>query len=224
MALNNTIEKSKDKLKKIKLPVFNMQGEKVEDLTLASKIWGITPNEDVVHQVVVMQQANERQATSKVKNRSEVAGGGRKPWRQKGTGRARQGSIRSPQWRGGGVVFGPTTEVNYKKKVNKKVANLALRSALASKAQAKEVVILDQIKMEEISTKAMVAVLDALKISGQKTLIITDGKDNAITKSANNIEKTMVLENSKINVYDIINSNKLLLTKDTIKKIEEVLG
>ncbi|ATG97171.1 50S ribosomal protein L4 [Mesoplasma lactucae] len=206
----------------MKSQVLDIKGTKVKDIELNDSVWAIEPHDQAMFDAVIAQQASMRQATSKVKTRAEVRGGGRKPWRQKGTGRARQGSIRSPQWRGGGVAFGPTGERNYKLSVNKKVRALAMKSALSQKAKEDNLVIVDKFVFSKPSTKDMVAVLTSLNIDGQKTLIITKEHDNLVVKSGSNLETVNILNRSQLNIFDLMNATKLLVTEDAIQAIEEV--
>ena len=205
-----------------KLQVLNTKGEKVSDIKLNNEIWGIEPNDAVLYDALRLARNNFRQGTADTKTRSEVSGGGRKPWRQKGTGRARQGSIRAPQWRGGGVVFGPTPR-SYKFKLNRKVRRLALKSALSSKVQDNEFMAIDGISFEAPKTKAMVKVLENLN-APVKTLVVVDEIDVNVQKSANNIPGVKLLDAKHVNVYDILNSNKLIMTEAAIKAVEEVLA
>ena len=205
-----------------KVQVLNLKGEKVKDITLKDSVWNIEINEPVMHDAIVLARASLRQGTHKVKNRTEVAGGGRKPWRQKGTGRARQGSTRAPQWRGGGVVFGPTPR-SYKFKLNRKVRRLALKSALSSKVQDNEFTAIDGISFEAPKTKQMVKVLENLN-APVKTLIVVDEITLNVEKSASNIPGVKLLDAKHVNVYDILNSDKLIMTEAAIKAVEEVLA
>ena len=205
-----------------KVAVYNQEGANVKEIELNDAVFGIEPNKQAMFDMVLLQRAAIRQGTHKVKNRTEVAGGGRKPWRQKGTGRARQGSTRAPQWRGGGVVFGPTPR-KYGFKLNRKVGRLALKSALSSKVIDSELTVVDQIVMEAPKTKAMIKVLENLQ-APTKTLLVVDQIDKNVALSSNNIPGVMVLEANKINVYDILNSNKLIVTEAAVKAIEEVLA
>ncbi len=173
--------------------------------------------------MVLLQRASWRQGTHKVKNRTEVRGGGKKPWRQKGTGRARQGSIRAPQWRGGGVVFGPNTNRNYKLKMNKKVRQLALKSALSQKVIDNEMTVLDNITFDAPKTKAMIKVLENLE-ANRKTLIVMDEVNEFVALSARNIPGVKVINSKGLNVYDILDSTKLVMTEEAIKAVEEVLA
>lgn len=204
-----------------KLDVYDQSGKKVSQLTLKDEVFGIEPNEQALYDVVKAQRAAMRQGTHKVKNRSEVSGGGRKPWRQKGTGRARQGSIRSPQWRGGGVVFGPTPR-DYYIKVNRKVRRLALRSALSLKVTEKAFTVLDAFVLESAKTKSMVEILSNLKLEG-KTLIIMEAVDSNVLLSARNIEGVEVTTSEQASVFEIMSAKNLLVTQSAANQFEEAL-
>ena len=206
-----------------KVVLYKQDGTQAGDVELNDSVFGIEPNEHVIHEVVVMQRAAKRQGTHAVKNRSAVRGGGAKPWRQKGTGRARQGSIRSPQWVGGGVVFGPTTERNYKYKLPKKVRKLALKSALSSKVKNENIIVLENLQFEAPKTKEMVAVLDALKVD-DKALIVTSEKDENVIRSANNLQKVKVISVNEVNVLDLVAHDKLILTKAAAERAGEVFA
>ncbi len=203
-----------------KIDVYDINGKKVKELELNEAVFGIEPNEAVVHSVLVNFLANQRQGTQNTKTRSEVSGGGKKPWRQKGTGRARQGSIRAPQWIKGGIALGPKPR-SYKYTVNKKERALAIKSVLSAKVLENELVVVDNMPLKEIKTKEMVKALNNLKVEG-KALIMLPTKNENIQKSARNIEgvKTTLVET--INVYDLLKYNKLVVTEDTVKKLEEV--
>jgi large subunit ribosomal protein L4 len=203
-----------------KIDVYDINGKKVKELELNEAVFGIEPNEAVVHSVLVNFLANQRQGTQSTKTRSEVSGGGRKPWRQKGTGRARQGSIRAPQWIKGGIALGPKPR-SYKYTVNKKERQLAVKSVLSSKVLENELVVVDSLPLNDIKTKEMVKALSNLKVDG-KALIMLPEKNEKVQKSARNIEgvKTTLVET--INVYDLLKYNKLVVTEDTVKKLEEV--
>ena len=203
-----------------KVDVYNIEGKKVSDVELADSIFGIEPNEAIVHSVLVNYLANQRQGTQSTKTRSEVSGGGRKPWRQKGTGRARQGSIRAPQWIKGGIALGPKPR-SYKYRVNRKERRLAVKSVLSSKVLENNLVVVDKMDLKEIKTKNMVKALDNLKVTG-KTLILLPEKNENIQKSARNIEGVKTTLVNTINVYDLLKFNKLIVTLDTVKKLEEV--
>ena len=203
-----------------KIDVYDINGKKVKELELNEAVFGIEPNEAVVHSVLVNFLANQRQGTQSTNTRSEVSGGGRKPWRQKGTGRARQGSIRAPQWIKGGIALGPKPR-SYKYTVNKKERQLAVKSVLSSKVLENELVVVDSLPLNDIKTKEMVKALSNLKVEG-KALIMLPEKNEKVQKSARNIEgvKTTLVET--INVYDLLKYNKLVVTEDTVKKLEEV--
>ena len=203
-----------------KVDVYNIEGKKVSDVELNEAIFGIEPNEDIVHSVLVNYLANQRQGTQNTKTRTEVSGGGKKPWRQKGTGRARQGSIRAPHWVGGGVALGPKPR-SYKYRVNKKERRLAIKSVLSSKVLENELVVVDKIDFKEIKTKNMVNALTNLKVEG-KTLIVLPEKNENVQKSARNIEGVKTSLVNTINVYDLLKYTKLVVTLDTVKKLEEV--
>ena len=203
-----------------KVDVYNVEGKKVSDVELKEEIFGIEPNETVVHSVLVNYLANQRQGTQSTKTRSEVSGGGRKPWRQKGTGRARQGSIRAPQWIKGGIALGPKPR-SYKYTVNKKERRLAIKSVLSSKVLENNLVVVDKIDFKEIKTKNMVKTLENLKVEG-KTLIVLPEKNENVQKSARNIEGVKTSLTNTINVYDLLKYNKLILTVDSVKNLEEV--
>ncbi len=200
--------------------VLDMAGKKVGTIDLSDAIFGIEPNTSVMHQMVVSYLAAQRQGTQSALTRSEVSGGGKKPWRQKGTGRARQGSTRAPQWTHGGVVFAPKPR-NYRFSVNKKVKRLALKSALSSKAAAQEIIVIDSITMDEYKTKTMVSMLKAVGAEG-KALIVLPEVNNFVIASASNIEGVKTAQVNTINVYDILNAEKLIVAKDAVAKIEEV--
>lgn len=199
--------------------VYNMEGSEVGKLDLNDKVFAANVNEHLMHMAVVLQLANKRQGTQKAKTRSEVRGGGRKPWRQKGTGHARQGSIRAPQWTGGGMVFAPTPR-DYSFKMNKKEKAGAIRSALTSRVNEEKFVVLDSLKFDEIKTKKMVGVLDALKVN--KALVVLDGDNDNVALSARNIEGVRAVQVNAINVYDILKYETVVITKDAVSKIEEV--
>ena len=203
-----------------KIDVYDINGKKVKELELNEAVFGIEPNENVVHSVVVNYLANQRQGTQNTKTRAEVSGGGRKPWRQKGTGRARQGSIRAPQWIKGGIALGPRPR-SYVYKVNKKERALAVRSVLSAKVQEQELVVVDKLSLKEIKTAEMVKTLANLKVEG-KAVVLLPANDVNVQKSARNIEGVKTLTVDTINVYDLLKYNKLVVTEDTVKKLEEV--
>lgn len=206
----------------LKVDLYNQEGAIIDKAELNEAVFGIEPNNQAIFDMVLLQRASQRQGTHKVKNRTQVRGGGIKPFRQKGTGRARQGSIRAPQWVGGGVVFGPTPR-KYGFKLNRKVRRLALRSALSTKVIDNELMVLDTLAIEAPKTKDMVKVLENLQ-APSKTLIVMNEVSENVLLSARNIPNVLVLEANKINVYDILNSDKLVLTLDAVKAIEEVLA
>lgn len=203
-----------------KTAVFDMTGKKVSDLELSDGIFGIEPNVSAMHMCVVNYLANQRHGTQSTKTRSEVRGGGKKPWRQKGSGRARQGSTRSPQWTHGGIAHGPKPR-DYGFAINKKVRRLAMKSAFSAKAADEEIVVLDDLKLEAIRTKEMVKVLGALE-AGRKVLIVLPEKDDTVYRSARNIAGVKTALVNTLNVYDILNCDTLLVLKDAVAKIEEV--
>ena len=203
-----------------KIDVYNVEGKKVSTCDLKEEVFGIEPNETVVHSVLVNYLANQRQGTQSTKTRAEVRGGGRKPWRQKGTGRARQGSIRAPQWIKGGIALGPKPRC-YKYRVNKKEKRLAIRSLLSSKVLENNLVVVDKFDFKEIKTKKMATAMKNLKVE-EKALIVLPSNNEMIQKSARNLEGVRTSSVNTINVYDLLKYNKLVLTVDTIKKIEEV--
>ena len=203
-----------------KVSVFNMQGSPVSDIELSDAIFGITPNEGVMHAMVVNYLANQRQGTQSTLTRTEVRGGGRKPWRQKGTGHARQGSTRAPQWTHGGIALGPKPR-SYRFELNKKVRRLALKSALSTKVIDSNLIVLDSLSCEEFKTKTIVNMLEALKVEG-KALIVMPTADEKIIKSAANIPGVKTALVNTINVYDILNYDKFIVVKDAVAKIEEV--
>ena len=203
-----------------KVDVFDIKGKKVSDIELAENVFGIEPNENIVHAVLVNYLANQRQGTQSTKTRAEVRGGGKKPWRQKGTGRARQGSIRAPQWIKGGIALGPKPR-SYKYTVNKKERRLAIKSLLSSKVIEKELTVVDKLELKEIKTKSMVSALAALKVEG-KTLIIVPERNTNVLMSARNIEGVKTITANNINVFDLLKYTNLILPVDTVKKLEEV--
>ena len=203
-----------------KVDVYDIKGKKVSDVELAEAIFGIEPNEAIVHSVLVNYLANQRQGTQSTKTRAEVRGGGRKPWRQKGTGRARQGSIRASQWVKGGIALGPKPR-SYKYTVNKKERRLAIKSLLSSKVLEKELTVVDKLELAEIKTKTMVKALADLKVEG-KTLIVLPENNKNVLMSARNIEGVKTITLNNINVFDLLKYNNLVLPLETVKKIEEV--
>jgi large subunit ribosomal protein L4 len=205
-----------------KVALLNQSGSNVGEIELNDSVFGIEPNQHVLFEAVIMQRASLRQGTHKVKNRSEVAGGGRKPWSKKGTGRARQGSIRSPQWRGGGVVFGPTPR-SYSYKLPKKVRRLAIKSALSSKVIDNSIVVLEDLALNAPKTKEMAAVLKGLSVE-RKALIVTADNNENVALSARNIPNVTVVTANGVNVLDVLNHDKLIMTKAAVQKVEEVLA
>ena len=202
-----------------KVSVFNMEGKEVEQMELADSVFGVEVNDHLVHMAVLQQLANKRQGTQKAKTRSEVRGGGRKPWRQKGTGHARQGSTRAPQWTGGGVVFAPTPR-DYSFKLNRKEKRAALLSALSSRVQENKLIVVDQLAFDEIKTKKFAEVLRNLKV--EKALVVLGQDDEKAIISARNIPDVKTAQTNSINVYDILKYNTLVVTKEAVKSIEEV--
>ena len=200
--------------------VYNMEGKEVGKIDLNDSIFGVEVNEHLVHMAVLQQLANNRQGTQKAKTRSEVSGGGRKPWRQKGTGHARQGSIRAPQWKGGGVVFAPVPR-DYSFKINKKEKRAALKSALTDKAQSGNLIVVDELKFEEPKTKKFAEVMTNLKATRKALVVLADNDQNVVLSARNLAEANTTLTNT-LNVYDIVNAKTLVLTKDAVAKIEEV--
>ena len=198
--------------------VYNMEGKEVGTMELNDAVFGVEINDHLVHLAVVRQLANKRQGTQKAKTRSEVSGGGRKPWRQKGTGHARQGSTRSPQWTGGGVVFAPVPR-DYEIKMNKKERRLALKSALTSRVQENKLIVLDDLKLDEVKTKAMQAVLSNLNVS--KAMVVLADNDQNVVLSARNIPDVITALPNTINVYDVLKYNTVILTKSAVASIEE---
>ena len=205
-----------------KTALLSLKGEKIKDIKLDDSIWGITPNDQVVYEAVVLNAASKRQGTHSTKTRSEVSGGGRKPWRQKGTGNARQGSIRAPHWVGGGVVFGPNANRNYTKKMNKKERRLALKSALTYKANDKEIIAIEKFDLESNKTRDFLKFLEDLKVNGKALIVTTELTDNNILATRNVKNVKLVLAN-ELNAYDVLAYDKLIITEDAIKYVEEVL-
>ena len=203
-----------------KVDVYNMQGKKVSDVELSEAVFGIQPNENVVHSVLVNYLANQRQGTQSTKTRAEVRGGGKKPWRQKGTGRARQGSIRAPQWIKGGIALGPKPR-SYSYRINKKEKQLAIKSILSAKVLDNELTVVDKLELKETKTKLMAKALTDLKVEGKALIILADKNEN-VSRSSRNIEGVKTIELNTINVFDLLNCNKLVLPLDTVKKLEEV--
>jgi len=205
-----------------KISVLNINGEKVKDITLNKEVWGITPNDAVLYDAIKLAQNSARQGTVDVKSRAEVSGGGRKPWKQKGTGRARQGSIRAPHWYHGGVAFGPTPR-SYATKMNRKERRLALKSALAYKVIDKELIVLDDLKLETNKTKEMLNILNNLKVD-RNILIVVDQLDDNVVLAARNLKNVLLLQADEINTLDVVSSRVLIATESAIKSVEEALA
>ena len=206
-----------------KIDIINQSGEKVKNINLKDSIWNITPNDAVLHNDIVAKMANARQASASTKTRSEVSGGGAKPWRQKGTGRARQGSTRAPHWYHGGVVFGPHPDRNYTTKQNRKERRIALRSALSYKVIESELIVVDDIKLSDSKAKSFKDIMASLKLD-KNILIVVNELDENLILASRNFKNVIVLEASEINVLDIIAADKMVVTKDAVKAIEEVLN
>jgi len=205
-----------------KVELLNLKGEKVKDINLNEEVFGITPNKAVLNDAIILSMASLRQGTHKTKNRSEVSGGGRKPWRQKGTGRARQGSIRAVQWVGGGR-YGTPVPRDYSKKQNRKERQLALKSALAEKVAAKELVVLDNLVVKTPKTKEMLSILETLKVADKKVLMVVKEFDDNIILSTRNIQNLVLILADEINVLDIVGTDVMVITEDALKYVEEVL-
>ena len=205
-----------------KVELLNLNGEKVKDIKVNDNIWNIEKNDAVLHNAIVKAAAGFRQGTHATKTRSEVSGGGRKPWKQKGTGNARQGSIRATQWRGGGIVFGPQPR-DYSKKMNKKERRLALLSALSYKLSDNELVVVDSLAVENGKTKEMVTILDKLNLMNYKTLIVVNELDEKVCLAARNLANTKIVLVEEVNTYDVVNADRLLIEETALNKLEEVL-
>ena len=205
-----------------KVTLLNLKGEKVKDIKLNDEIFGIEPNNQTIYDAVVRKGASLRQGTHSTKDRSEVSGGGIKPWRQKGTGRARQGSIRAPQWYHGGVVFGPNTNRNYEKKQNRKESRLALKSALSYKVSTNSIIAVEKIEFKKASTKDFIKLLDTLKISGKALVVVSELTDELIL-SSRNLSNVKVIESHEINTYDVLNYKNIVMTEEAVKMLEEEL-
>ena len=206
-----------------KLELLNNNGEKVKDIKLNDNVFGIEPNDTVLKDALVLYLASVRQGTHSTKTRAEVSGGGRKPWRQKGTGNARQGSIRAPHYRHGGIVFGPVPR-DYSKKMNKKEKRLALKSALSYKVLDKELVVVSTIEFETNKTKEMVNLLNKLELTNSKVLLVVDELDDNVCLAARNLGNVKIVLPTEVNTYDVVNSDKMVMTEASLKKLEEVLG
>lgn len=205
-----------------KVALLNIKGEKLKDIDLEDKVWGIEPNDSVIYDAIVLARAAERQGSHNTKTKAEVRGGGRKPWRQKGTGNARQGSIRSPQWKGGGIVFGPTPERNYTKKQNKKERKLAITSMLSYKVINKELTLLDSLKLKDKKTKTFLEIMKNLKLD-KSTLFVTTDLSEELLLGTRNIKGVKVINPTEVNVLDLVSYEKLVVTEEALKVIEEVL-
>ena len=206
-----------------KIEIFNLNGDKVKDGKLNDNIWGNTPNDAVLHNSIVLNMANMRQGTASTKTRSEVSGGGRKKKKKKGTGNARQGSIRATQWRGGGIVFGPNPNRNYTKKMNKKERRLALLSALSYKVSDKELIVIDSLEFATSKTKEMVNLLTNLKIENNKVLVVVNELTENVCLSARNLANVKVVTYEEVNAFDVVSADNMLITSDALNKLEEVL-
>ena len=205
-----------------KTKLLSLKGEKIKDIKLDDNIWGITPNDGVIYESINLYMANKRQGSHAVKTRSEVSGGGRKPWRQKGTGNARQGSIRAPHFVGGGIVFGPSSNRNYTKKMNKKERRLALKSALSYKANDKEVLVVEKFEAKTNKTKDMIKILEGLNALNKTLIVVSELTDNLILSTRNLSNVKLVLAN-ELNTYDVLYCNNMIITEDALKYVEEVL-
>ena len=205
-----------------KTKLLNLKGEKIKDIKLDDNIWGITPNDGVIYESINLYMANKRQGTHSVKTRSDVSGGGRKPWRQKGTGNARQGSIRAPHFTGGGIVFGPSSNRNYTKKMNKKERRLALKSALTYKANDKAVLVVDKFEAKTNKTKDMIKTLEGLNALNKSLIVVSELTDNLILSTRNLSDVKLVLAN-ELNTYDVLYCDNMIITEDALKYVEEVL-
>lgn len=206
-----------------KIAVLNLKGEKVKDLKLEDSVWGIEPNDAVIYDAIMLANAASRQGTHSVKTRAEVSGGGRKPWKQKGTGNARQGSTRSPQWRHGGIVFGPTPERNYKLKMNKKERRLALKSILSYKVLDSELVVVDSFELNSTKTKEMIETMKNLKLN-KSALVVTSNLTDEIILASRNIQGVKVVMPNELNVLDVASYSNMVITEDAVKAVEEVLA
>ena len=206
-----------------KLELLNVNGEKVKDIKLNDNVFGVEPNDVVLHDAIVLAQSNKRQGTHSTKTRAEVSGGGRKPWRQKGTGNARQGSIRAVQWRKGGIAFGPKPR-DYSKKQNRKERRLALKSALSYKVLDKELVLVESIKFETNKTKEMVNLLNKLELTNAKVLLVVEELTDNVCLASRNLGNVKVVLPEEVNTYDVVNADKMVITETALKKLEEVLG
>ncbi len=207
-----------------KVKVYNQKGETVGDVDLVAKLFEVEANPALIHEVVVAQQANAREAIAHAKDRSEVRGGGRKPWRQKGTGRARAGSTRSPLWKGGGVTFGPSKDRNFSKQVNKKAKRKALAMTLSDKVKAERFIVIDTLKLPELKTKAFVSVYEKLPVSGKKTLVVTDAEAKDTQRAARNVPKVDMIGAASLNVVDVLSHEYVLISKDAVETLTKTYG
>jgi large subunit ribosomal protein L4 len=207
----------------MRVPVRNLAGENVGEIELNDSVFGIEPNIPVMHQALLRQLSNARLGTHKTKKRDEVAGGGRKPWRQKGTGRARQGSIRAPQWKGGGTVFGPQPR-SYAQKMNRKMRRLALRSALSVKAAEDQIIVLEDLALDEPKTKAMLQVLKGLEIGDASALVLMPAKNENVEKAAHNLEQVKTLHAHNLSIRDLLGYDYVVMSRESVSQIEEILG
>ena len=207
-----------------KVKMLNQNGENTKELKLNDNIWGIEPNDSVLYDAVRLAMSNSRKSTASTKTRSEVSGGGRKPWRQKGTGNARQGSIRATQWRGGGIVFGPTPNKNYKKKQNKKERRLAILSALSYKLKDNELIVLDELNFKTNKTKEMTNLLSKLNITNNKILVVVEELTENICLASRNLANVKLVDTTEVNSFDLVNADNMLITESALKKLEEVLN
>ena len=206
-----------------KVEMLNLNGEKVKEIKIKESVWGIEPNDAVLHNAIVLAMANSRQASASTKTRDEVSGGGRKPWRQKGTGNARQGSIRAPQWRGGGVVFGPNPNRNYSKKQNKKERRLAVLSALSYKALDKELIVLENLNLETNKTKELVNVLASLNVRNNKVLVVVEELNDNVCLASRNLPNVKVVAFNEVNAFDLVSADNMVITEAALTKLEEAL-
>lgn len=206
-----------------KVEMLNLNGEKVKEIKINESVWGIEPNDAVLHNAIVLAMANSRQASASTKTRDEVSGGGRKPWRQKGTGNARQGSIRAPQWRGGGVVFGPNPNRNYSKKQNKKERRLALLSALSYKVLDKELIVLENLNLETNKTKELVNVLASLNVRNNKVLVVVEELNDNVCLASRNLPNVKVVAFNEVNAFDLVSADNMVITEAALTKLEEAL-
>lgn len=207
-----------------KINMLNINGEKVKEIKLNDNVWNIEPNDSVIHDAVVRKLASVRQGSHATKTRSEVSGGGRKPWRQKGTGNARQGSIRAPQWRGGGIVFGPQPNRNYERKMNKKERRLALKSALSYKFKDNELMVIENIDFSTNKTKEMLSLLNKLELTNKKVLLVMEELNENVCLSSRNLGNVKIELPNEVNTYDVLNADVMLMTNASLQKLEEVIS